>query len=74
MGHRDDAPSGPLASALVAFVLPGTIDGQGLQATLRDKYSVDRNSVRTELTRATFLSLAARKYLTGFASASTSGC
>ena len=34
------APSGPLATALVAVVLPGAIDAEALQATLLGKYSI----------------------------------
>jgi len=35
-----NAPSGPLASGLVALVLPGTINSQGLQTTLLDKHNI----------------------------------
>ena len=34
------APAGPLATALVSFLLPAEIDSQALQTTLREKYSI----------------------------------
>jgi selenocysteine lyase/cysteine desulfurase len=34
------APSGPLASALVAVLIPGRVDSQVLQVALRDKHNV----------------------------------